>query len=482
MTTATKRIPRGTVDGRDPRDEPGATLPVIDPSTEHVIADIPVSDEEAVDQAVAAAERAFDSWSETTPAERHELLNALADVLSANIDELAAIEAQNVGKPLAGAREEMELSASQLRYFGAASRTIEGKAAAEYQRGRTSMIRRDPIGVIAQITPWNFPLNMAISKLGPAIAAGNTVVLKPSELTPLSTLRFGELAREVLPAGVLNVIPGDGETTGDAMVKHPRVRMVCLTGDVHTGRIIAANAAATVKRVHLELGGKAPVIVFDDADVDAMAATLRVASFGNSGQDCTAACRVLVSSRRYDDVLSALVAQADEIRVAGPFEGSQNSEMGPVVSSGQRDRVLGFIDRATDEGAEVVSRGRPERDRGWFVAPTVLGSVDQDAEIVHKEVFGPVVTVQRVTDEAQALEWAHAVEYGLSASVWSRDIGRCLRMARKLQFGVVWLNEHLTTVNEMPHGGFKQSGYGKDLSPYSLEDYTVVKHVMARID
>ncbi|ADB52651.1 gamma-aminobutyraldehyde dehydrogenase [Conexibacter woesei] len=482
MATPTT-TPLGTVDGA-PLDESGATLPVIDPSTEELLAEVPVASAATVDRAVLAAERAFDGWADTTPAQRDDLMNALADQLAAHREEFAALEARNVGKPLEAARDEVDACVAELRYFGGAARTIEGKAAAEYVAGRTSFIRRDPVGVVAQITPWNYPLQMAIWKIGPALAAGNTVVMKPSELTPLSTLRLGELAREVLPAGVFNVVPGDGQTTGDALVRHPRVRMACLTGDVGTGRKIAANAAETVKRVHLELGGKAPVIVFDDADMDQLAETLRVASYWNAGQDCTAACRVLVSDKRYDDLLSALVPQVESLRIGGPFDASGDAanELGPVISDKQRQRVLGFLDRADADGAEIVTGGAAANERGWFVAPTIVGGVTQESEIVRREVFGPVITVQRVTDEAQALAWANDVEYGLSASVWSRDIGRCLRMAKKLQFGCVWLNDHLTVADEMPHGGYKQSGYGKDLSPYSIDDYTVVKHVMARID
>jgi betaine-aldehyde dehydrogenase/aminobutyraldehyde dehydrogenase len=320
---------------------------------------------------------------------------------------------------------------------------------------------------------------MAIWKIGPALAARNTVVLKPSELTPLTTLRLGELARDVLPPGVLNVVPGDGETTGDAIVRHPQVRMVALTGDVATGRLVAANGAATITRTHLELGGKAPVIVFDDADLEAVAETVRTGGFWNAGQDCTAATRVLVSAERHDDLLAELVPAVDSITTAAPFE--EGAEMGPVISREQQERVLGFLERAQEGGGRLATGGPADGDRGFFVQPTVVVDVGQDSEIVQREVFGPVVTVQRVADEEQALAWANGVEYGLAASVWSRDIGRCLRMARKLQFGTVWLNDHLTVADEMPHGGFKQSGYGKDLGVYSVEDYTVVKHVMARI-
>jgi aminobutyraldehyde dehydrogenase len=474
--------PLSTVDGQAVDDDVARTLPAIDPSTEEVLAEVPMADADAVDRAVRAADRAFDAWADTTPAERDDLLNALADAVMADIDQLAELESRNTGKPLAAARDEINNSAAELRYFGGAGRTIEGRSATEYVRGRTSFTRRDPIGVVGQITPWNYPFQMAVWKIGPALAAGNTIVLKPSELTPLTTLRLGELARDIVPPGVLNIVAGDGETTGDAIVRHPAVRMVCLTGDVATGRTIAANAAETVKRVHLELGGKAPVIVFDDADLDLLAETLKSASFYNAGQDCTAAARILVASNRYDDVLSAIVPAVERISVGGPFEGGNNADMGPLISQTQQRRVLGFLDRATEAGAEVITGGPSSRDRGWFVSPTVVGNVDQGAEIVRKEVFGPVVTVQRFTDEAEALAWANGVEYGLSASVWSSDIRRCLRMTRKLQFGCVWLNDHLTVADEMPHGGFKQSGYGKDLSSYAIEDYTVLKHVMARSD
>jgi 1-pyrroline dehydrogenase len=472
-----------TIDGRPVEDDAERTLPVVDPSTEEHLADVPVASAETVDRAVRAAERAFDGWADTTPAERDHLLNELADALAGRADEFAATEARNTGKPLGAARDEVDACVAELRYFGGAARTIEGKAAAEYVKGRTSFIRRDPIGVIGQITPWNYPLQMAIWKIGPALAAGNTIVMKPSELTPLTTLRLGELAREILPPGVFNVVTGDGAQTGDAIVRHPRVRMVCLTGDVGTGRKVATGATENLKRVHLELGGKAPVIVFDDADLDKLAETLRVASYCNAGQDCTAACRVLVASQAYDDLLGALVPQVEAMKVGGPFDtGDGDAEMGPLISERQRERVEGFLERASSSGAEVVTGGARMGRDGWFVQPTVIGNVGQDDEIVNREVFGPVVTVQRFDDEAQALEWANDVEYGLSASVWSENLGRCLRMSRKLQFGCVWLNDHLTIADEMPHGGFKQSGYGKDLSPYGIEDYTVVKHVMARLD
>jgi len=481
MTTALNP-PVGTIAGQAIPPAGEASLPIIDPSTEEILAQVPISNAETVDHAVRAAEGAFDAWSNTTPAARSERLSALADALTSHADELASLEARNAGKPLSVAHGEVQTSASELRYYGEAARGLEGKAAGEYLSGCTSFVRRDPVGVVGQLTPWNYPLLMGIWKLGPALAAGNTVVLKPSELTPLTTLRLGEIAREILPPGVLNVVPGDGETTGDAIVRHPRVRMICLTGDVATGRLVARNAADNVKRVHLELGGKAPVIVFDDADIGALVDRLRTASYWNAGQDCTAACRVLVSGGRYDDLLSELVPMVEQIRLGGPFDDGDEPQMGPVISQNQQRRVLDFLDGAVSTGAEIITGGGTPREKGWFIDPTVVGNVDQDDEIIRREVFGPVVTIQRFRDETQALDWANSVEYGLSASVWSRDIGRCLRMARKLQFGCVWLNEHIIAPVEMPHGGFKQSGYGKDRSPYSIEDYTVVKHVLARID
>ena len=478
-----REYPGPTVAGQEIEDRSAPGFDVIDPSTEELLSSIAVCSPATVDAAVAAAESAFVEWSATTPAERDELLGAMADALMASAAEFAEVESRNTGKPLGVATDEVAACAGQLRYFGGAARTLEGKAASEYMRGRTSFIRRDPVGVVAQITPWNFPLQMAIWKIGPALAAGNTVVLKPSELTPLTTLMLGALGREILPAGVLNVVPGDADT-GRALVEHPRVRMACLTGDVSTGREVARGAAGNLKRVHLELGGKAPVIVFDDADLGLLAETVATAGYWNSGQDCTAACRVLVSANRYDDLLAELVPRVRNIRVGGPFDedGAGEPDMGPVISERQRGRVMEFIEGADGAGAELLCGGGTQRERGWFVEPTLIAGVQQDDEIVRREVFGPVVTVQRFADEEQALEWANGVEYGLSASVWSENIGRCLRMARRLQFGCVWLNEHLVVPDEMPHGGYKQSGYGKDLSPYSIEDYTVVKHVMARID
>jgi 1-pyrroline dehydrogenase len=480
MSVAARRY--GNYVGGEWVDGAGAgTLTVLNPSTAEAIAEVPNAGVEDVDRAVQAAERAFAEFSQTTPSERSEMLHALADALDERADEIGRLEAENVGKPVAAAVEEVQGSAACLRFFAGAARHLEGKAAGEYIANRTSLVRRDPIGVVGQITPWNYPLMMASWKIGPALAAGNTVVLKPSELTPLTTLELAKASADILPAGVLNVVTGDGEPTGDAIVRHPRVRMISLTGDVATGKLVARNAADNLKRVHLELGGKAPVIVFDDADLEALAETLQAASFWNAGQDCTAATRVMVSGAAYDDFLSAFVPRVEELKVGNPLE-LEDADMGPVISQGQKDRVLGFLERATGAGASIAAGGGSLGDRGFFVQRTVVTGVEQDAEIIQREVFGPVVTVQRFTDEAQALEWANGVEYGLASSVWSRDIGRCLRMAKRLQFGCVWLNDHFTLTDEMPHGGFKQSGYGKDLSMYSLEDYTVVKHVMANLE
>ena len=456
----------------------GATDPVVNPATGSVIGEVASSSAADVDTAVKAAAAAFPEWSAKTPRERSEILHQVADIVEENVEELSQLECVNVGKPVSIVEFEMDQLCDNWRFFASAGRFLEGKAAGEYLEGYTSMVRRDPLGVVGSIAPWNYPLFMATWKLGPPLAVGNTVVLKPSELTPYTTLRLAELLDGVLPPGVFNVVCGRGETAGVALVEHPDVAMVSLTGSVAAGKSVAKHASDSLKRVHLELGGKAPVIVFDDADIEAVVANLRDNSFYNTGQDCTAPCRVIAGSRVHDDFVARLTDAVGSVVTGDPTDA--DTEMGPLVSDGQLDRVSGFVDRAVDAGAEVTVGGATRDGAGYFYEPSVVVGVDQASEIVQQEVFGPVISVQSVPDEETALAWANDCDYGLAASVWTNDVGRAMRMAKGLRFGTVWVNDHIPIVSEMPHGGFKLSGYGKDMSLYAVEHYTELKHVMVK--
>jgi len=457
----------------------GETLAVENPANAQVIANVQASGAEDVDRAVEAAATAFQTWQHTTPQDRSIALLKLADALEARGEEIGRLESQNAGKPVGAAIDEVPVVVDNLRFFAGAARVMEGKAANEYMAGHTSMIRREPVGVVASIAPWNYPIMMAGWKIGPALAAGNTVVLKPSIRTPLTALVLAEIASEILPPGVLNVITGSGATIGDPLVAHPKVGMVSVTGDTDTGKHIARTAAQHVKRLHLELGGKAPVIVFDDADLDAVAEAIKLWGYWNAGQDCTAATRVIAGPKIYDRFVAEVSDQVKSIKWGDPAEGD-DIEMGSLIAKAQADKVEGMVDRAR-AGAEIVTGGhRPDRP-GAYYEPTVISGPDQKSEIVQDEVFGPVVTVQRFSDEDQAIAWANDVRFGLAASVWTKDAGLGMRVAKAIQFGTVWINDHFMLVSEMPHGGFKESGYGKDQSMYAIEDYTVVKHVMLKI-
>jgi betaine-aldehyde dehydrogenase len=451
---------------------------LIDPSTGEVFASAPVSGAEDVDRAMTAASTAFQQWRDTTPGERQRALLKFADAIEARADELVAAESKNTGKPLGlTASEELPPAVDHLRFFAGAARVLEGRSAGQYMNGFESYVRREPIGVCAQVTPWNYPLLMAMWKIAPALAAGNAVVLKPSDTTPVTSVLLAEIAAEFLPAGLFNVVLGDRDT-GRALVTHRTPRMVSITGSVRAGMEVAGSAAADLKRTHLELGGKAPVVVFDDADVEAAAASIAEAGYFNAGQDCTAATRVLASAGVYDDFVAALAAQAREIKTGAPDQ--EDVLYGPVNNANQLARVAGFIDRLPDH-AVLQAGGAQVGDRGYFYSPTVVSGLRQDDEIIQNEVFGPVITVQKFGDEEEAVTYANGVEYALASSVWTKDHGRAMRMTQRLDFGCVWVNCHIPLVAEMPHGGFKHSGHGKDLSVYGFEDYTRIKHVMHNV-